>query len=1074
MGRIGVISSLLALFLCIAQAGIAQKIARGTVKDEKGVPVVAATIEVQGTNIRELTGTDGSFTITVPNDRTSIIITSVGYEAREIPVGQGGNFEIVMRQTTSNLNEVVVVGYGTQRRGDLSGSIAVVDIKEMKKQPASNAAEQLQGQASGVTVIGSGSPGQAPRVTIRGVNSFGNNNPLYIVDGVPTQNIAFINPSDISSMSVLKDAGAASIYGSRASNGIIIVTTKKGSGKVKVTYDGTTGVQMPLSGNVWNTLNPQEMAELKWMALKNTADRTGIPFTPNDALYGQGASPVLPDYLFPTGAKEGSPEVDPSRYFVIPEYTSVADYNKFYRITKANKSGTNWFDEITDPAPYNNHGINVTSGNENGNFLFGVNYLNNQGTVNYTYMKRYSLRMNSQYNITPRLRVGENLMYSLTDNPRIGLQEEGNWIGYAYRMQPIIPVYDIMGNFGGTYGGQVGNAWNSVALQYRSRNNRGLTDNLFGNVFAEVDILRDLTFRTTFGGERYSYEGNSFSYPSYENAEDNKNNGYNLWAGSGYNWTWSNILTYTKVFDKHNLKLMAGTEAYESNWRENGGRTEGYFSFNPNFTTLSTGSANPTNYSSKGFDALNSYFGRVDYSFAGKYILSGTVRHDGTSKLLTYRWGTFPAFSAAWRISEESFMENTNLFQDLKIRGSWGIRGNVFNVSGDNAYATFVAARNSTYYDISGTSNSSVEGFRQGRIANPDAKWENDIDWNIGFDATLRGGVFSISADYFQKNIKDLLFTPTYPGTVGQATPPAVNIGSMSNKGVDIQFNARPQITNDFRLDISGTFTTYKNEIIKIAPPQTYFTTGGTRTGDVVRNMVGYPVSTFYGYKIVGFWNSQAEIDAANEQARKVTGNATAVYQNEAAVGRFRYDDKGAGIVTPDSRQIIGDPNPDFTYGLNLGFTYKNFDFSTFFYGVAGADIYNQVKWWTDFYPSFNGGKSKTALYDSWTPTNQNAKVAIQENSSSFSSGNVVNSYFVEDGSYLRNKNMTLGYTIPSSVFGQRIERFRVYVQATNLFTITNYSGLDPELYGSPINFGRDEGMYPNPKQYLFGVNVTF
>ncbi|HEX8676702.1 MAG TPA: SusC/RagA family TonB-linked outer membrane protein, partial [Segetibacter sp.] len=752
----------------------------------------------------------------------------------------------------------------------------------------------------------------------------------------------------------------------------------------------------------------------------------------------------------------------------------------FYRITRANKAGTDWFHEIFSPAPTMSHNVNVSGGNEKAKYLFSMNYFNQQGTLSYTYLKRYTLRANSQFNVNNHIRIGENIAYSLTDNPRVTTLSEGSPIGFARRMEPIIPVYDIMGNFAGGYGGLLGVAVNPVAMLERTKNNKGLGNRLFGNVYAEVDVINNLTLRTSFGGSISSGNSNSFAYPTYEGSENVTSNGYTASAYSNYNWTWTNTLQYKKVFnDIHNLTLIAGTESYKNSGSTLGGTTFGYFSFDPNFTNLSTGSGTQTSYSSKYADALFSYIGRLDYSFKAKYLLGVTIRRDGSSRFLNKQYGWFPSVSAAWRISQESFMQGEGLkwIDDLKIRAAYGIMGNQLNVDPANGFTTYGSNRQLSSYDITGSGNSLVEGFLKNRIGNPDAKWEENINSNIGIDATLFKGKLNLTVDYYRKNIKDMLYNPELPGTAGQATVPYVNIAEMENKGVDLSASSFFNVTKDLKLDATLNFTSFNNKILNISNTASYFDLDSRRFNGsaIVRNAVGHSVGQFYGYQIEGFWDSEEEIDQAN--AKVITPeNPNAVYQTDVAVGRFRYTDiNGDGRITAADRTFLGNPNPDFSYGLNLGLNYKNFDFGIFLFGVYGNDIWNNVLWWTDFYSSFQAAKSHTALYNSWTPTNHNAIAPIQELTGSFSTANVPNSYFVKKGSYLRAKNTQIGYTFSSELLEQaKIDRLRVYIQAANLFTITKYKGLDPEVSGTTTDFGVDEGTYPSQRQFLIGVNLTF
>ena len=1066
----------------------------GRVLDEKGTGLPGATILVKGTaNVGTATDADGRFTLNVPDGKGTLVISSISYTTQEVAINNRTTLpDIQLASDVKSLNEVVVVGYGTQRKKDLTGAVSVVNVAELQQQPTAQITNQLQGRASGVTVLGSGQPGEAPQIRIRGLNTFGNNQPLYVVDGVPTQNINDINPNDVASMQVLKDAGSASIYGSRAANGVIIITTRRGTGKVKVQYDAYYGVQIPKSGNVWNLLNPQETAQLKFNALRNANPNAAI----NDPLYGSGTTPVLPDYIAPQGAKEGDPSVDPSRYNVNPNYTDAAQYNAFNRITRANKTGTDWFHEIFKTAPITSHNLAVSGGSPQGNYLFSFNYFNQQGTLINTYLKRYTIRSNSQYNIRENIRVGENIAFSVSDNPRVNALQEGSAIGMAFREQTIIPVYDIAGNYAGGYGQGLGNANNPVAVQQRTANNRGQNNRLFGNMYAEIDFLKDFTARTSFGGEIYTGNFHSFTYPTYENQENTTTNSYTENTFNGSNWTWTNTIQYQHNFNNtHDLKVLVGTEAYQNQGRNIGGTTQNYLSFDPNTTNLSTGFGTPTNYSNNYRDALFSLIGRIDYSLKDKYLFGATVRRDGSSRFLTYQYGWFPAVSAGWRISQESFMSGLTWLNDLKIRGGYGVMGNQLNVDAANSFTTYGPDRTSSFYAINGSNQSNVAGVQRTRIGNPDARWEKNINANIGFDASLWKGKLDLTVDYYNKQVRDLLYTLELAGTAGLGTAPAVNVAKMRNHGLDIAASSAINVTSDLKLTGTLTFTTYNNKIVSLADGVDYFDQEGRRFNGsyVVRNAVGHSIGQFFGYKTAGFWNSQEEINAANAQAQQTTGNTAAVYQSDVAVGRFRYaDTNGDGQITEADRTFLGNPNPKFSYGFNLGATYKKFDFSIFFYGTQGNDIWNNVRWWTDFNANFQGAKSQTALYDSWTPDNHNAKAPIQETVGSFSSANVPNSYFVENGSYLRAKNAQLGYTLPANTLKKLgIERMRVYVQSANLFTITKYSGLDPEIgttantnnssggslnqsFSNSTSFGIDEGVYPNQRQFLFGLNVTF
>lgn len=1064
----------------------AQKRVTGVVtgSDDKQ-PVIGASIKIKGTTTGVVTGVDGSFTIQA-DAGSSLIVSFVGYTSREVVIGNQSRYNITITPASNSLNEIVVTGYASQRKKDLVGAVAVVNVAALNRQPTGSVENQLQGQAAGVTVITTGQPGETPQVKIRGANTFGNNQPLYVVDGVPTTNVSDINPNDIQTMQVLKDAGSASIYGARASNGVIVITTKKGSGKVSVSYDAYYGTQVPKGGNVYHLLNPQEMTSLRTLAIQNTAALKGVPVDLTSNLYGPNGN-VLPDYINPAGAHFGDPSTNPSLYNVNPFYTS-GDASGFYRITTANKEGTDWYHAIFKTAPLQSHNVTLSGGSDAATYLFSMNYFNQQGTLINTYDKRYTIRANTSFNLNKHIRVGENMSYSLTENPVVNENDEGSGIGMSFREQPIIPIYDIKGNFAGSNTANLGNAKNPVAIQKRTGNNYGLFNRLFGNVYAEADLAKYLTVRTQFGGEYYSDFNHRFTFPEYENSENTGTNSYSENSFNGFNYTWTNTLTYHQVIGKNDIRLLAGTEAYNNRYQSLGGTNTNYFTFDPNYVNLTTGTGTPTVYSNTSRDRIFSLLARLDYTYNDKFLLNATIRRDGSSRFLNYQYGWFPAVSAGYRISQESFIKNIKWINDLKIRGGYGVMGNQINVTPANAFTTFGSNRTNSYYDVNGTSTSTVPGFAQTYIGNPNAKWELDKNLNVGFDASLFNQKLDISADYYKKNITGLLFNPNLPGTAGSATAPYSNVGAMDNTGFDVAITSHTDITHDLKLNATVTFTTYHNVIKQVTVGQPYFdlSSGRFNGSSIVRNQVGGPVGGFFGYKTAGFWNSQSEINAANAAAAQKTGVAGTTYQNDAAVGRFKYADlNGDGKVDAKDRTLLGNPNPKFTGGLNLDFSYKRFDLNMFFYGSYGNKIWNDVRWWTDFYANFAGAKSQNALYNSWTPTHMDAKAPIQEIDGSFSTNTIPNSFYVENGSYLRLRNMQLGYTFnPGLLKSVGVDRFRVYVSAANLFTITNYSGVDPEITGSgsttttstgsSTSFGIDRGNYAPNRTYLLGVQVKF
>ena len=1087
------------LFILTAQAQNVQ--VRGKVSDASG-PLIGVSVKVAGTTAGTLTDENGNYVINAPATGT-LNFTYVGYVAQNVRINGRTTINVQLSAQSQALTEVVVTGYSAQRRRDITGSVAVVDVEAATQFPTGSTSQLLQGQASGVTVVSPGAPGAEANVFIRGVTSFGNAQPLIIVDGVQAT-INDINPNDIASVQVLKDAGAASIYGVRGANGVVVITTKKGrSGAPKVTYEGYIGVQTPPTGNVFDIMSSQEMSSV-W----RQADPTNILYN----FEGNG----LPDFFWVNNPAEGvggysnagAPEVDPARYRFDP-----SNPNNNYQIAAVNKQGTDWFHEVFKDAPQQSHTLSASGGTENSTYLFSVNYLNQEGTLINTYLKRYAARINTTFNIGKRIRIGENAYVFNRSNSGVagGNQNAEGTIGMVYRISPIIPVRDIQGNFAGTRLGTplMGNAQNPVAQQEFTSNNRNNSWNIQGNVYGEIDLIKGLNFRTTFGGTVNNQHFTGFNPSPYMNREGYNNaNALSENAVYNSNWTWTNTLNYSGIFGKHNVKLLAGTEALNGYGRQLIGGAQGFFLTNIEYLVLSNGTSNITNNSLVTQNTrLFSLFGRADYAFADKYLIGLTIRRDGASVFgADNRYGVFPAVSLGWRINQESFLKDVTWLNDLKIRGSWGKMGSYSNVPNTNAYTLYSQQFGTSYYPIGGT-NQTAPGFWLSNIGNAQTGWEEDIVTNVGFDAGFLNNRFTFSAEWYKKQVNGLLFPQPLPATAGAATAPFINIGDVQNTGLDfsLSYNGGKQ-GSDLTYNISANFTTYKNKIVSL-PGSGFFDVSNSRIGNLVRNAEGHPIGSFFGYKVLGLFRDAADVAASPTQS-------------DAAPGRFKYEDVNAdGQITAADRTFFGDPNPDFTYGLNLGATYKQFDISTVLYGSQGNKAINYVRYWTDFLGTFTGAKSK-ALLNAWTPvdrnvdraqwtaTNPNAKTPAAETSSNFSNSGSgsFNSYYMENGSFLKMRSLQIGYTInPKQLGNIQIDRLRIYLQGANLFTITKYTGIDPELtpstgnlgngggtanppsigaFGNPnaLNnsqasaaFGIDYGNYPNnQRSFLVGINLTF
>lgn len=1062
------------LLLCLpAISAIGQRTVSGKITDVNRESLPGVNVLLKGTANGAVTDLDGAFSLEVPSSGGALVVSYVGYRTIEVALDAQSVYNITIEEDVSTLKELVVTGYTVDSRREATGAVSTVKAKDLSLVPSGNVEQQLAGRVAGVTVITNGAPGTNSQIRVRGFGSFGGNEPLYIVDGVPVGNTEFLNPGDIESTTVLKDAAAASIYGARAANGVIVYTTRKGSKnarKLSVIYDGLYGFTDPGKGQ--EMLNPQDFAT--WTA--KGYENSGILFDhPQFGKIGKGGSaPVIPDYINVGGRSGVVGSVDlnaeKAKYNVDPTRGAV------YQVVRANKEGTNWFDEITRIAPITRHTLGFSGGGENSRFYFGLSTQRQAGILKYNEFKRHAFRANSEFNLSKKLRIGENLQftYRQTLAPGIsgdlGLADDENEILQAFRMPSIIPVYDEFGGYGGTAAKGFNNPRNPVATLDGGKDNRSHGVSLFGNLYAEYDLIEGLTLRTSLGGGYGSNYNWGYSRLQYENSENNSAFGYSEGGGFGFNWVVTNTANYKKKFGIHGVDVLVGQEAIKTgigrNINANGINP---FSTDPDFVTISTlGSRNPPNSGLSTPVTFASYFGRVAYNMNDKYIVTALVRRDGSSRFgENNRYGVFPAFSAAWRISSEKFMENLKWIEDLKIRGGYGIMGNSNNVAPTNQFSLYGGNIGNSSYDINGTNSSAAEGFYRTRIGNPDAKWETSVTQNIGFDGTFFGGKLDVILDVWNKKTRDLLLAVPIPATNGiEAAVPSVNIAEMLNAGVDIQVITRGNLVGDLKYELNVTAGTLKNEITSLAPGLTYITSinPGYRGLTPIRNGLGQSISSFFGYQVTGLFQNQQEVDNAPAQDGK-------------GVGRFRYADiDGNGKIDVNDRTYLGSPVPKFTGGIGLTLTYKSLDMTIYANGFFGNKIFNASKWFTDFFPSFQGASQSVRIKDSWSPSNPGATIPIFETASNFSTNQQANSFYIENGDYVRLQNLGLGYTLPQSLLSKfKITRFRVFASANNLLTITKYQGLDPSVGGNAdTQFGIDIGNYPLTQSFNFGVNVGF
>lgn len=1058
-----VLSGLLLLSTVIA---FAQKSIGGRVTDSNGDAIPGASVAVKGTKVGTITDVNGDYKVSVPNNATTLVVSSIGYSPKEIVIGSQTTINVTLEDDAAALSEVVVTGYQQLRKKDITGAVSVVNTDELKLVKNTSFIQNLAGRASGLNISTSGSPGDATNVRIRGISSFTSNDPLYVIDGVPVidkyQNT--INPNDIETIQVLKDASAASIYGSRASNGVIVITTKQGkAGKAKLSYNGSIGFANPVKGYD-KVLNTSSEYYAEAIRLKFQASPNSIPWYAKTP--GQ-----LADYIHaaPTGTN-----YDPASYDPL-----------FNMITQTNKVGTNWWDEITRTAQIHDHALNISGGTDAATFNISASYLHQEGILKLTQFNRGTIRANSSYKIGKKMRIGENLMYAhnwgVGISTRGGNNNEFGVIGEVIKSTPVVSVRDIKGGPGGHLTAQTGNFTNPDQVLRDNSNNNDTYKRLLGNIYAEYDIIDGLKFRSNFGVDMGNGWRRTFTFPQPYRVE-----GVKTMDGSIFNESWNtsttwnitNTFQYNKNFGKHSIGALAGQEAIASKGRNIFGQLAAYFTADVNAWYLNTAFGNPASraVSSSGDESkLASYFGKVDYSFDDKYLVSATVRRDGSSRFKSdVRYGIFPAVSLGWRISQESFMKNLTWLSDLKLRASYGELGNQ-QIRNYNFADIYGGAVGTTFYDINGSNSSATTGYALTSFGNPNTQWETSKNRNIGFDASFFNNALTVVLDVYSRNTNDLLFNPSLPGTAGVAAPPFLNVGSMLNTGWDFSANYRKNVNDDLNFNLGLNLSHYKNKIQKVSGNSDFFYPDGTalnsripNAGISVINKVGYPISSFNGYIVDGLITNEAEL-------KMHTGTGA------AAIGGLKFRDvNNDGKIDVGDITVNGNPHPKLTGGLNIGVNYKNFDLNSFWFGSYGNEIFTGY-WIQSYFMNFNANVINKALENQGKIVDGKAWPKINEVDRSSANSST---FYIQDGSYLRMTNLQLGYTLPQNILGKSgFSKARVYVQGQNLLTFTKYFGADPAISNANIGAGgniNDGGMgldnanYPSNKVINLGVTLDF
>ncbi len=1014
------------LGLPVSEAVLQAKVVSGRITDENGGPLPGASIAVVGTSVGTVSNANGDFELSVPAGFDVLAVTFIGYQRQEIAVGNQTRLNISLVPDASSLDEVVVVGYGTQNRREITGAVSKIDPESIKTIPTASVEEMLDGRLPGVQVLSDNSPGGGVSIRVRGYGTINNNDPLYIIDGVPVSNgLNALNPADIETIQVLKDAASASIYGSRAANGVVVVTTKQGkAGRTTLDLDAYSGVQKAF--NLPRMLSAQQYGDMLWQAAKNDGG------TPRSDVYGSNPdNAVVPAWL-------NSAQTIPS-------------------------ADVDWVREILRPAVVHSYNLSASKGDDKGHHALSLGYFNEEGTIKHTGFERFSARFNSSYKFKNLVTVGENFTASLTRSVNVGTNSSlGSIVYNAFQFPSIVPVRDINGNYAGNPLNDISNPLGSLD---RAKDNVRKRISAIGNVFAGIE-LQDFSFKTNLGLDFQNYNYRGFSPVYNEILSLNNVNSLSTDNNFNYQLTWSNTVNYLKSFGRHNIDALVGQEAIQYYYEGFSASRQNFLYEDPNFRYLTYGADNQLNTGSANEWSLLSYFGRVNYNFDQKYLLSFTLRRDGTSRLTNNKWGTFPAVSAGWRVSDEAFFGTDGLFSSLMLRASWGQAGNQQVPAYSTVDSYYNNARHSDYA-IDGSQGSVHQGLVQTRVPNPNLAWEVTQQTNAGFDLGLFEDKVSVTADFYHKITNDVLVYSPIPPTYGGSNDGTwINGGQMKNIGLDL---AADYLGNAGGLNytIGVNASTYRNRLTRLdgisylgIPASSLHSVNFGQ--EITRSTVGQPIGSFFGFEADGLFQTQEEVTAHGIQPGAQPGDI-----------RFR-DVNGDGVLNGNDRTYIGSPHPDVILGLNLNMNYKGFDLSMLFNGSIGNDIYNLTKYKTEFFnqAAYNKG---SAVLDAWTP--QNPGATVPRLSLDDSNNNIrPSSYYLEDGSFFKLYNMQLGYTIPKEkVAGLDL---RVYLQGTNLFTITGYSGMTPEIglqnYSSSnrnLDIGVDRGIYPPSRTFVLGVN---
>lgn len=1005
------------LLLCVAFISLfahAQTSVKGIVTSATdGDALIGATIQIKGTGSGTVTDFDGNYTLQNVNKDAILVFSSIGFETQEIQVGNQTTINVVMKEMQELLDELIVIGYGTVKKSDLTSSIATVKGDEITKVTSGNAMDALQGKVNGVQVTSGGGPGTSPRVLIRGVTTVNGSDPLYVVDGMPVgTNINFLNSNDIESMEVLKDASASAIYGTRGSNGVILITTKKGSaGKTVFNFSSSAGFQ--------TIANPK-------MAKASEYEKVIKARYAND-----GRTPV---------------------------WNSKDDI--------LDSEGTNWWNEVINKtALIQNYGYGMSGGSDKLVYNLSLGYFHNSSQYDVGYWSKINARLNTEYTFNKYVKMGFDIA------PRVeSWDDTPNLFSAAMAMDPTTPVFkpeeewvdNHFNNYARSYNNQ---EWNPAASLAR-QNSHSREYGVLVNPYLQISPIEGLTLRTQFGANAHFRRSDSFT-PEFEIDQLEKSTYSNVsrQMTEWLDWNWTNTVNYSNTFDeKHSLNLMAGftAERFAEYWVR--GARDDTPNNSTNLQEVSAGTLNQQGSGSTSYNSLLSYIGRTMYNYDGRYYITASIRADGSSKFPDgNKYAFFPSVSAAWRLTGEQFMQNQEVLDDLKIRLGWGRVGNQ-SIS-NSAYLTLLSSSDAVF----GTSQDRVTGTTISSVGNRNLKWETVEDYNFGLDMSFLRSRLNVTFDVFQKKSHDMLyrkqniFAVGYPDWNSQVT---MNIGSMKATGWELSFDWNDRVNKDFSYSVGLNLSSVKNKAVKLSGDGPV-STGGFNSDQIIRNEDGSEIGRFYGYIADGIFQNLTEVYAHTDEHGTIL-------QPNAKPGDIRFKDLNHdGVIDENDKTYIGNAYPDLMAGLNIGVNYKNFDLNANFYGTFGNDIFNTTK---GLYSGSNGSNVFAGTFDkAWSGEGSSTdipRLTVNDNNLNYTR---VSSFYVEDGSYFRCKLIQIGYTLPKKLISGA--DLRISFSAQNPFTITSYSGMDPErpqMGSSVIETGIDWIAYPNPRTFLFGIDLKF